>query len=90
MTNTGNRIIYRGNNADPEAAYFTVLLDPLNTSFITTHIAVFYHRCDANMDGRVIYQGANSDDDVVFFSVLLYPDNATFLANYVLFQQIPN
>jgi len=87
---TGNRIIYQGGNAEPEAAFFTVLLDPLNTSFLTNHISIFYHRCDGNMDGRVIYQGANSDEDVVFFSVLLYPDNTSFLPNYVIFEQIPH
>ena len=87
--NTGDRIIYQGSGADPEEAYFKVLLDPGNATFLPNFIAFDYHRTDANMDGRVIYQGANADTDVAFFSVLLFRSNVTALPNYVIFEQIP-
>ncbi|MBL7796262.1 MAG: hypothetical protein JNJ90_07145, partial [Saprospiraceae bacterium] len=87
---TGDRIIYQGADSDTEEAYFRVLLDPNNLTFLPNFIALDYHRADANMDGRVIYQGGNSDTDVVFFTVLLFPGNQiTFLPNYVVFEQIP-
>ncbi|MCK6694453.1 MAG: hypothetical protein L6Q97_20445, partial [Thermoanaerobaculia bacterium] len=87
---TGDRVIYQGPAADVEDAYFAVLLDPANTSFLPVHVVdPIYSRADANMDGKVIYQGSNADPDVTFFTVFLFPDNTSVLPIFKVFEQIP-
>jgi hypothetical protein len=87
--NTGNRVIYQGNDADTDEVYYRVLLDPGNINVVPNYIVTAYDRADGNLDGNVIYQGADADVDVPFYTVFLFPDNINALPNYIIFQQIP-
>jgi hypothetical protein len=87
--NTGNRLIYQGNDSDPDEVYYKVLLDLGNTNVLPNYIVVAYDRADGNLDGNVIYQGDDSDEEIPFFSVLLFPSNTSGLPNFVVYQQIP-
>jgi len=86
---TGNRLIYQGNDSDPDEVYYRVLLDLGNINVLPNYIVVAYDRADGNLDGNVIYQGSDSDEEIPFFNVLLFPGNGSSLPNYVVFQQIP-
>ncbi len=88
-SNTGNRIINQGNDADPDETYFRVLLDPGNTNVVPNYIVLAYDRSDGNLDGNVIYQGGDSDADIPFYTVFLFPGNVLSLPNFIVYQQIP-
>jgi len=88
--NSGNKIIFQGQDSDTDAVFFKVLNDPNNTNTFPLYIvSPTYSREDGDLNGEVIFQGAGADQDIIFFSTSLFPDNSTNIPIYIIYEQIP-
>lgn len=87
-SNGNTQIVYSGAGTDITGISSAVLLNPLNTSYLTTFPLVGYHVSDVNMDGQVIYSGAGTDITVISQNVLLNPKNTGFLTTKVIKQHL--
>ncbi len=87
--NSNSAIIFQGDNNDPNAIFFNILLASGNNQNQTNYSNNGYFAEDLNMDGQVIYQGGNNDPNSCFFNILFHPSNNTNSTNFTIFEQLP-
>ncbi|MEM6316048.1 MAG: Ig-like domain-containing protein [Bacteroidota bacterium] len=83
--NADGKTIFQGPDNDVFNIFLEVLLDSLNTSYLTNFISTGYTPHDFNLDGLIIYQGPNNDrSNLLFNTILNHPDNHSKASNFIL------
>ena len=88
--NGDRNVIFQGPGNDIFDLFLGVIVDSLNSRYLTNFIGLGYSNTDLNMDGQSIYQGPDNDKSKLAFKVILgTPENTSTLLNFVVDEELP-
>lgn len=83
--NGDDKVIYQGPKNDVFYMFLHIVLDSLNSNYLTNFISSDYTNDDFNMDGTVIFQGPNNDKSALLFNTILrHPKNTENFSNFII------